>query len=148
MENETIPEATAGPASDGELEDRDPSGAAPATTEPSRYRLRLRDRLFHRPRLGGLIVAIVFFWESLSPTLLPRSIPIQALLTGACTVIGYALGASASVIVGWILDARGKGPWNTRTARRVVRGIGIAVVVTSTMTNSAVVATNETHDGM
>ena len=132
MEHETIPEATppataqtpsgetpAEPADPGE-----PGGAAAAGPH-----LRLRDRLFHRPRLGGLLVAIVFFWESLSPTLLPRSIPIQALLTGACTVIGYALGASVSVIIGWILDARGAGPWNTRTARRVAWGIGIAAVV-------------------
>jgi len=104
-----------------------------ATTEPEPApprHLRLRERLFHRPRLGGLLVAIVFFWESLSPTLLPRAIPIQALLTGACTVIGYALGASVSVIIGWILTARGKGPWNTRTARLVAWAVaGAAVIV-------------------
>ncbi|MFN8025778.1 MAG: alpha/beta-hydrolase family protein [Acidimicrobiia bacterium] len=91
--------------------------------------MRLRQRLFHRPRLGGLVVAIVFFWESLSPTLLPRSMPVQALLTGACTVNGYAVGASVSVVVGWILDARGKGPLPTKTVRLVVYGIGAVVVV-------------------
>lgn len=108
---------------------QDPAPESEPEPEPQRYRLRLRDRLLHRPRLGGLVVAVVFFWESLSPTLLPRSIPIQALLTGACTVIGYALGASVSVIVGWVLGARGKGPWNTRTARRIVWGVAVAAVV-------------------
>jgi uncharacterized membrane protein len=67
----------------------------PTATEPTH--VRLRDRLFRCPRLGGLMLVVVFFWESLSPTLLPRSIPIRALLTGAYTAIGYALGATASV---------------------------------------------------
>ncbi len=99
-----------------------------ATTAPGEI-LRLRDRLRHRPRLGGLVVAVVFFWESLSPTLLPRSIPVQALLTGGCTAVGYALGASVSVAVGWFRASRGAAPWNTRNLRRVAWGVAVAVVV-------------------
>lgn len=75
------------------------------------------------------MVAIVFFWQSLSPSLLPRTIPIQALLTGGCTAIGYALGASVSVVVGWIRAGRGAGPLPTRTARRIAWGVAALAVV-------------------
>jgi len=97
------------------------------TTEPTPVRLRYR--LFRGPRLGGLMLAVVFFWESLSPTLLPRSIPIQALLTGACTAIGYAVGATVSVVVGHFLGRAGRGPLSTAFARRAVWGLAIFVVV-------------------
>ncbi|MFA5882351.1 MAG: alpha/beta-hydrolase family protein [Acidimicrobiia bacterium] len=91
--------------------------------------VRLRDRLFRGPRLGGLFLAIVFFWESLNPTLLPRSIPVQALLTGACTAIGYAVGASVSVVVGFFLTRAGRGPLCTGFARRALWGLAIFVGV-------------------
>jgi uncharacterized membrane protein len=75
------------------------------------------------------VVAVVFFWESLSPTLLPRSIPVQALLTGGCTAIGYGLGASVSVVVGWARTARGRPAWNTRMVRRVAWVLALAALV-------------------
>lgn len=97
------------------------------TSEPTP--VRLRDRLFRGPRLGGLMLAVVFFWESLSPTLLPRSIPVQALLTGACTAIGYALGATVSIVIGYFLSRAGRGPLSTGFARRAVWALAIFVVV-------------------
>ena len=82
--------------------------------------IRLRDRLRMRPRLLGLLVAVVFFWESLNPTLLPRAWAVQALLCGACTAIGYAIGASASVILGWVRSRMGLGALDTGLGRRLV----------------------------
>jgi len=80
--------------------------------------VRLRDRLRMRPRLTGSLVALVFFWESLSPTLLPRAWAVQALLCGASSAIGYGLGATASVLLGWIRGARGRPAIDTTLARR------------------------------
>ena len=96
---------------------------------PTRDHLRLRDRMFHRLRLGGLVLALVFFWEALNPTLLPRSGAVQALLCGGLAAIGYGLGASASVLVGWALTARGRGPVPTRWARRVVWVLWLVALV-------------------
>ena len=81
--------------------------------------IRLRDRLRMRPRLLGVLVAVVFFWESLNPTLLPRAWAVQALLCGACTAIGYAIGASLSVILGWVRGAMGLGALDTSLGRRL-----------------------------
>ncbi|MEY3361918.1 MAG: hypothetical protein RL531_1637 [Actinomycetota bacterium] len=82
--------------------------------------IRLRDRLRMRPRLLGLLVALVFFWESLNPTLLPRAWAVQALLCGACSAIGYAIGASCSVVLGWVRGRMGLGALDTRLGRRLV----------------------------
>lgn len=81
--------------------------------------IRLRDRLRMRPRLLGVLVAVVFFWESLNPTLLPRAWAVQALLCGACTAIGYAIGASLAVILSWVRGAMGLAALDTRLGRRL-----------------------------
>ena len=88
------------------------------TTTPDIH-IRLRDRLRMRPRLLGVLVAVVFFWESLNPTLLPRAWSVQALLCGALTAIGYGIGASLSVILGWVRGAMGLGALDTRLGRRL-----------------------------
>lgn len=45
-----------------------------------------------RPTVGGLAMALVFWWQSLSPTMLPRSWVAQAVVTGVCAAVGYAVG--------------------------------------------------------
>ena len=62
-----------------------------SSTSPGHH-ITVRARLRMRPRLLGLLLGLLFFWQSLNPTLLPRSWPVQALLCGACTAIGYGLG--------------------------------------------------------
>ena len=81
--------------------------------------IRLRDRLRMRPRLLGVLVAVLFFWESLNPTLLPRAWAVQALLCGACTAIGYSIGASLAVILSWVRGAMGLPALDTRLGRRL-----------------------------
>ena len=66
----------------------DPSGhpEAPSTTaDPSRRRI---------PggfRFGGVVAAVIAFWLSLTPTLLPRSGLFQGVLGGAAAAIAYGL---------------------------------------------------------
>ena len=41
-------------------------------------------KFFGRPSFGGAVFALVFWWRSLYPTLLPRSWLIQAAITAIC----------------------------------------------------------------
>jgi len=43
-------------------------------------------------RLFATILAAIFFWQSLTPSLLPRIWLVQGLVSGICAVVGYALG--------------------------------------------------------
>ena len=52
--------------------------------------------LFRRLCFGGLVGALVFFCFSLSPSLLPRGVVLQGILSGVTAVIGYGLGSAAS----------------------------------------------------
>jgi len=45
---------------------------------------------------GGLAGALVFFCLSLTPSLLPRGVVIQGVLSGVTTVIGYGIGSGLS----------------------------------------------------
>lgn len=63
----------------------------------------------------GLAVAVVFFCGSLTPSLVPRNWPYQALISGLSLATGYALGA----ILGWFGRRIGIRPrWSEQTQRR------------------------------
>jgi uncharacterized membrane protein len=44
------------------------------------------------PTLGGALVALVFWFQSLTPTLIPRSWATQCVISAICLAIGYAIG--------------------------------------------------------
>ncbi|WP_175410533.1 alpha/beta-hydrolase family protein [Streptomyces sp. TRM64462] len=68
------------------------------------------------PDLTALCTATVFFWLSLTPSLVPRPWILQGVIGGITAAIGYALGATASGL------ARALVPWQPRAAlRRAVR---------------------------
>ena len=50
-------------------------------------------RLLGKPAFVGLSVALLFWWQSLTPTLIPRSWVVQAVVSGACLAVGYGVGA-------------------------------------------------------
>ncbi|MFB8078802.1 alpha/beta hydrolase [Streptomyces sp. NPDC056013] len=74
---------------------RRPYGDRP---DPS-YRIR------RWPDLTALCCATVFFWSSLTPSLVPRPWYLQGLVGGITAVIGYALGSG----LGWL--CRTVAPW-------------------------------------
>lgn len=55
--------------------------------------------LLRFPTTPGLIVAAVFWWFSLVPSLLPRSALIQGVVSAICVGIGYMLGLLGAWIV-------------------------------------------------
>lgn len=89
--------------------------AAAARYEP----LTLRAVLTRRPSFSGLAGALVFFWFSLTPSLLPRWWVMQAVITGLASAIGYLIGATVGSIgreilrrVRWDVTSRIKrGAW-------------------------------------
>jgi uncharacterized membrane protein len=50
---------------------------------------------FGTPRLSGSSLALLFWWQSLTPTLIPRSWETQALVSAICLTIGYGIGTLA-----------------------------------------------------
>jgi uncharacterized membrane protein len=69
--------------------------------------------MLKRPTFGGIVVALVFFWQSLSPTLLPRTALHQAAITGVCVAIGYGIGTFA----GWLGHLGLRRWWREPSAR-------------------------------
>ena len=59
-------------------------------------RQRLRWLFRRRPCFGGLAGALVFFCVSLTPTLLPRGVLLQGIVSGVTAVIGYGIGSGLS----------------------------------------------------
>jgi uncharacterized membrane protein len=49
-------------------------------------------------RATGLLLALLLFAASLTPSLMPRSYLVQGLLSGTCAACGYAVG----VFIGWL----------------------------------------------
>ena len=45
------------------------------------------------PTLGGSSLALLFWWQSLTPTLIPRSWAVQATIGAVCLAIGYGIAA-------------------------------------------------------
>src|SRR5262245_1694500 len=50
-------------------------------------------RLLGSPTLGGSSLALLFWWQSLTPTLIPRSWEIQTTIGAVCLAVGYGIGA-------------------------------------------------------
>ena len=44
------------------------------------------------PTLSGSLLALLFWWQSLTPTLIPRSWRTQAVIGAVCLAIGYGIG--------------------------------------------------------
>lgn len=86
--------------------------------------------LLRRPHFGGVVLGLLCWWLSLTPTLLPRSWAAQAAISAICFVFGYAVGTLAGYLVHLVLRRidRQPGP----TARRIAWIVpgAVAAVVT------------------
>ena len=107
------------------------SGSNGATGSPARRRRPVRDRLrwVFRRRLcfGGLAGALVFFCLSLAPSLLPRTVAVQGLVSGITTVIGYGLGSVLSAGIRNVIRSE-PGRQFKRIAWWVLLGAGVVLV--------------------
>ena len=70
------------------------------------------------------MVAVLFVWLSLTPTLLPRGPFFQGLVTGVSAAFGYAIGFLGSKLVRYLVQR--EAPTRVKTVvRRVTSVIGI-----------------------
>ena len=62
--------------------------------------VRRLTRLMIRPLgFSGLAVALIFFWMSLTPSLVPRAWLFQGVVSGLAAVVGYGIGSAISALM-------------------------------------------------
>lgn len=95
--------------------DRGAPAAGPTAAAPARpSRPSLIRRYLGRFSSTGLVVALLFYWISLTPSLIPRSWVFQGAITGISAVVGYGIG----LLLHWTFVTAGvRIPWPTRTRR-------------------------------
>ncbi|MFZ4810430.1 MAG: alpha/beta-hydrolase family protein [Ilumatobacteraceae bacterium] len=87
-----------------------------------------RTGLLRRPNLGGLVVALLFWWWSLAPLLLPRGWQAQALVSGVCVAVGYLIGTVIGAVVHRILARLDRRP-SDAARRGTWRAFGVLAIV-------------------
>ena len=87
-----------------------------------------RRGVFAKPTLSGSWVALLFWWQALTPTLIPRSWQIQVFIGAVCLAIGYGIGGLIGRGIQRLLERSGRvtgdavrrGPWIVLTAAWLV----------------------------
>jgi uncharacterized membrane protein len=111
------------------------AAAKPADAAGSRFGSRRLRRYLRRLDHVGVVLALVAFLCSLSPSLLPRSWEVQGIISGIEGAAAHAIG----VVVSWLGRRAGIRPLSPRTQRRLWYGIAAlaAVAVPTTLWLSA-----------
>jgi uncharacterized membrane protein len=73
------------------------------------------------PTVGGALLALLFWWQSLTPTLIPRSWEMQTGISAICLAIGYGIGTLAGRGAHRLLE-------RTRSPGNVIRRSGWVVL--------------------
>ena len=102
-----------------DAEDRDTENAAPTRFIRVRRYARSLNHI-------GVFMALVFFYASLTPSLLPRPWLLQGLVSGIAAAGGYGLG----VTVSWVLRHSGLRQPGARVRRLAWLGLGVFAAVT------------------
>jgi uncharacterized membrane protein len=69
-----------------------------------------RERELGTPTISGSSLALLFWWQSLTPTLIPRSWEVQATISAVCLGIGYGIGTLAGGCAQRLLERSGRSP--------------------------------------
>ncbi len=83
------------------------------------------------PVFGGLAGALLFWWQSLTPSMMPRSPLAQAAVSAVCIGVGCAIGTLVHTAVAWVVRSRGHHVSERvrRTALLVLAGVAVVAVV-------------------
>lgn len=74
-------------------------------------------RVLRSPTLGGATVGLLSWWASQTPTLIPRTWFVQALVSGVCFALGYGVGTLLGTVVDRVLRRAGRRPGRTARMR-------------------------------
>lgn len=93
----------------------------------------------------GLVVALLFFAWSLSPSLIPREWYYQGFVSGVTSIIGYGIGVLVAFPARrWIAPRLTW--WRRRHTVRIVAQIAVAVIALVTLVGSLLVAADWQND--
>jgi uncharacterized membrane protein len=96
------------------------------TATPTRSRRSGARRYGGRFEATGLVVALIFYWISLTPSLIPRTWLFQGVITGISAVVGYGIG----VLVHWTFVKAGvRILWPIRTRRIAWWTLAVATAI-------------------
>lgn len=84
--------------------------------------------VLRRPSFGGLVGALVFFWFSLPPSLLPRWWVMQAVITGLGVAIGYLIGTTVGRVTRSLVGLTSLSPMSPAVRRVAWIALGVAFV--------------------
>src|SRR3974390_3203377 len=90
---------------------------------------RMGGRLWHSFSTGGLVLGMLFFAASLTPTLLPRTFLTQGVLSGCSLTAGYGIGAFGGWLWAYMELVRFNGRFLRVTKLAAVAGCAIVAVV-------------------
>jgi uncharacterized membrane protein len=85
-------------------------------------------RVLGNPTLSGLSLALLFWWQALTPTLISRSWVVQTVISAVCLAIGYGIGTLVGRWVHRLLDRWGRLPGPV-TRRRGWIVLGVAWLI-------------------
>jgi uncharacterized membrane protein len=113
-----------------EVETRRAEADAAAFAARSTPRTTLRERLRRMPTFGSWIGMLVFWFESLRPSLLPRGAVIQGAVGAICAAIGFMIGGAIHRAISRVLHVKGSSmPSWTRFVVTALTGLGVAAVI-------------------
>lgn len=90
---------------------------------------RLLDRYYHSFSFVGLVVAILFFAGSVSPSLLPRVWIVQGFLSGFSLAIGYGIGVLLVGLWRFLELPEPTERWKVGLKRASVAGVSLVTII-------------------
>ena len=104
---------------------------------PVRERLSRVAAWSHRLSFSGLVLGILAFAASTTPSLIPRGWLYQGVISGISLVLGYAIGTSLRAIAARFGVTAGPSPAHRILIRRILLGGGALVVLVTLVTGTA-----------
>lgn len=78
---------------------------------------------------GGVMIALIFFWASLAPSLLPRPWYLQVVVSAIVGIIGYGLGSLAALVVRMVVRRPNSGRYISLQWRSLFGILGAVIIL-------------------
>lgn len=123
--------------------DEAPHATPAAHAEPPATKVGWWTMLRRRPSIAGMAFGLIFWWESLSPTLMPRTAVAQAMISAVCIGAGIAVGT----VVGWCVNrVMRRFDWSLRSGARHGMLLGLLAAASCVVVLGLIVWPNWQND--